>query len=367
MNILIACDKFKGSLSARKVCAAIAHGLQQRDPQVTMRLLPMADGGDGSLDILADYQETIRMTVSTIDPLGRPLEAYYLLAGTTAYVELAEASGLVRLAENERNPLYTDTRGTGILIEDAIKQGAEEVVLLAGGSSTNDLALGIAQALGYRFLAENGEILKPIGRNLGVIHQIERPQSFALPRMTVLSDVTNPLYGPNGAAYVYGPQKGASPKEVALLDQGLRHMAALIQTQLGVHVHTLEGGGCAGGIGAGMVGLLGAQLKPGFQTLSEWVDLRASVQWADWVISGEGKLDTSSLQGKVVGGVAELCKGYGKRMMVCAGINQLDPTVLVNTPIEAVFDIASIAKDLEDAMARPAYYLAQIGANLNLS
>ncbi len=359
MHILIASDKFKGSLTAQEVCSLIASEIHATKPGASCTQLPLADGGDGSLAIIEGYMETERITIPTVDPIGRQIEASYLIAEQTAYVELAEASGLVRLAEAERNPLHTDTVGTGILIQDALARGITDVVLFAGGSSTNEAGLGIATALGYQLWDQNGRQVDPKGNFLPHIHRIAPPKDPLRLSLTVLCDVTNPMFGPNGAAHIYAAQKGASPAEIEYLDAGLAHLATVIRRDMQRDVRQIPGGGAAGAIGAGLAGTLGATIKPGFQTLSELVQLEVKLKAADMVISGEGKIDASTLQGKVVGGVAALCQKHHKPLYVFAGVNQLTDSDPTAHQVKRVFALMDIAQDQAEAMTYAASLLSK--------
>ncbi len=362
MKILLAPDKFKGSLTAQAVCAALSKGILHANPQATIIARPMADGGDGSLAIL-DYYFTLKtITKKVQDPLGRPITATYKMGEGRAYIELAIASGLALLKPEERNCMRTSTYGTGTLIADALDKGATEIFLFLGGSATNDAGMGIATALGCQFLGKNNQELQPIGENLPLIKNIKLSPNFDFNniKMTLLCDVTNPLFGLNGAAYVYAPQKGATTEQVEYLDKGLRNFSQVVHQQLGIDVSSLPGGGAAGGIGAGLTALLGAKMEKGFAVIAQLTDLEKQIQQADWVISGEGKLDTQSLQGKVIDGVASLCKKHQKPLYLFVGKNDLPKQVTDNLAIKQIFSIAKNAKNLEDAMLNGAKYLEEM-------
>ncbi len=357
MQILIACDKFKGSLNAMEVCQAIASGIQKYKAAINCKLHPIADGGDGSLSIISNYLDCKKITVNTTDPVGKKITASYLIAGANAYVELAAASGMVLLSDSERNPLYTSTIGTGVLIKDALSRGIRKVYLLAGGSATNDAAIGIAHALGFRFYDKDKNDLHPIGKNLLQMHTIIRPDQLEKFTLTVFSDVTNPLYGMNGAAHVYARQKGASDTDVVQLNTGLVNFSNVLKKQWGTDISQLAGGGCAGGIGAGLVGLLGAKLENGFSALSKLTHLEAKIKTADLVISGEGKLDAQTFNGKVVAGISTLCKKYNKALVVFTGSNQLKKNGLDQLAISEAYSVLSKAYDFSDAMENGSHYL----------
>ncbi|MEO1260786.1 MAG: glycerate kinase [Bacteroidota bacterium] len=366
MRVLIAPDKFKGSLSALEVCHAIRNGLEKNRKKIETVFHPMADGGDGSLEILAGHLQLKAQKINTTDPLGRTLSANYFTSSNAAFIEVASASGLVLLNKEERNPLLTSTYGTGKMIADAIQRGFNNIYLFLGGSATNDAGMGIATALGCQFLDAEKKLLQPAGGNLSEVHFIKKEIHFDLKKisLTLLCDVTNPLHGPAGAAHVYARQKGASNEQIKLLDEGLNHFGKIIFQQTGMEVHNIPGSGAAGGIGAGLVALFGAELKSGFAAIAELTGLEEHIKSADWVISGEGKLDVQSLQGKVVDGIARLCKKYRKPLTLFVGKNDLAQSELDKISVKNVFSIAETANDLEDAMQNGAYYLEKLSHQL---
>ena len=345
-----------------EVCEAIAGGLKKNEKKIETIFHPMADGGDGSLIVLADHLNLIAHEIITTDPLGRNITAQYFTSADAAFIEVASASGLVLLRKAERNPLLTSTFGTGKMVADAILKGFKNIYLFLGGSATNDAGMGIAAALGCQFLDAEKNVLPPVGISLPKVHFIRQEQlyDFDKIKMTLLCDVTNPLHGPTGAAYVYARQKGATDKQINLLDNGLKQFGNIIYQQLGTEVRYLPGSGAAGGIGAGMVALFGAVLKSGFHAISELTGLEKHTATADLVISGEGKLDTQSLQGKVVGGIAAYCKKYKKPLILFVGKNELPESEMKNISAEKVFSIFEIAKDLEDAMQNGPFYLNKL-------
>ncbi len=311
MHVLVVPDKFKGSLTAGQAAAAIRAGLlaHHSDWQITLR--PVADGGEGTIDLLTRATHGHFQTHTVADPLGRPIEAHYGLSGDgkTAFIELAEASGLHRLLPAERNPLLTSTVGTGQLIRAALATGVHDLVLCIGGSATTDAGIGLAAALGYQFLDEAGQPLNPIGASLIQITKIDDSEvmpALSQVRVRVACDVDNPLYGPAGAAEVYGPQKGADGAAVNQLDAGLRVLARVVERQWGRSVATEPGSGAAGGAGYGARVLLNAHLEPGFGLVAEYMGLAQLAATADLLITGEGKLDSQTLSGKVIRGVVDL-------------------------------------------------------------
>lgn len=330
MRVLVAPDKFRGTLSAANAAEAIAAGVRRSLPDAAVDAVPMADGGEGTLDALvaALGGETREVTVS--GPLGDPVRAAYAIvpgAGApTAVIEMARASGLSLIARR-RDPLRASTRGTGELIAAAAAAGAPGAVVCIGGSATNDAGAGMAQALGVALLDERGKDLAPGGAALLHLARIDATgldPAVRLMRIVAATDVDNPLVGPNGASFVYGPQKGASPEAVALLDRALRHFAAIVHHDLGVDVRDLPGAGAAGGLGAGLIAFLGARLRPGVEVVMEAVGLRARMERADLVITGEGRFDEQSLRGKVPHGVLTAAEELGVPAVVLCGERAID-------------------------------------------
>ena len=358
--ILIAPDKFKGTLTAKEVCEALARGLRKCDPALHIELHPLADGGDGSLEILSNYMDLKTQTVPCQGPLGRPIEARYYTSDKAAFIELAAASGYVLLKKEEKNPLLTSTYGTGQMMRHALEAGFEEIYLFLGGSATSEAGIGMATALGFSFLDKNGKRVKPIGQNLSEIHSIDASQvlfDFSNIKITALCDVANPLHGKNGAAYVYAPQKGADAKAVAQLDKGLKNVATVVEQQFGIDLQSIVGGGAAGGIAAGLVGFCNAQLVEGTKTIMQLTDFEEKAKRAEWILSGEGQLDASTLQGKVSSGVVRWAKQNGKKSALFVGRNALSKektTELAANHIAAVLDAAP---SVEAAMADGGRYL----------
>lgn len=365
MNILLCPDKFKGSLSAREVCEALSKGIATQHPQANIVACPLADGGDGSLQVLEDYLEVETVTTGCSDPLGRPIQAAYRRSGTTAYIEVAAASGLVLLSSTERNCLKTTSVGTGQLIAHALKNGVREVFLFLGGSATNDGGIGIAHVLGYKFLDESGKTLPPIGENLRKIHKIDDASvlsSLKEVSVKIVCDVDNPLVGPTGAAHVYGPQKGATESDVELLDEGLRNLAKRLVEAGYPDVVNLLGAGAAGGIGGGAVAFLNGQLQSGTATFLAISQLEKQVQVADLIITGEGFLDAQTAQGKLISGVCQLAKKYDKPIIgVCGGAEDGIAELL---GLKKVYTVMERSTSLEEAMTTAAKKLEKIGQEL---
>lgn len=323
MRIVLALDSFKGMMSAPEACRQAAAGFRNAHPDWEIVELPMADGGEGTAAALAESANGTMVEVENVaGPLpGQRVTAQYawLAHSRTAVVEMAAASGLPLLRDDQKDPMVTTTYGTGELIRHALDRGAERILLTLGGSATVDGGTGCAAALGWRFLDANGDALRPCGGNLAKIAAVHPPEGLELPPVEALCDVTNPLCGPNGAAAVYGPQKGANPEMVKALDCGLRTIADRVREQLGVDVADVPGAGAAGGFGAGAVAFLGATLVRGIEAVSTACDLEAALADADWVVTGEGRFDGQSMQGKVVAGVRDAAQRNGVPTAVLAG------------------------------------------------
>jgi len=364
MKIVIAPDKFKGSLSAPEVCKAIKTGLLSVNKSLTIDCCPLADGGDGSLALLNGYLSLNRHTVETSDPLGRPINASYYTDQDTAYIELASASGYVLLNKQDKNPLYTSTYGTGIMIKDAVERGYTNVALFLGGSATNDAGIGILNALGFSLIDKAGQQLEPIGKNLKEIVSVLPPANSDIRvslRLTLLCDVDNPLHGPDGAAYVYAPQKGARPEDVMALDEGLKSFAKRIKQHTGQRVDNMRGAGAAGGIPAGLSAFLNCRLVSGSEMFIELSGLENRIKDSDIVITGEGLFDNQSISGKLPGKVIALANKYKKRYMLFAGDVKLDNC---HIPADRLFTVRSQSTDLNDAMTNASAYLTRLARSL---
>ena len=343
MRILIAPDKFKGTLSAVEVAEAMRRGALRALPGASVELCPVADGGDGTAETLCEALGGTRSVAVVSGPLGAPLEApLYLLDDGRVVIEMAQASGLA-LLEGKKDPLRTSSFGTGELLGAALEQalGEGEVLIAIGGSASTDGGTGAAHARGWRFLDAAGSDLEPGGGALVDLAAIEPPQEIRRATITGFSDVDNPLLGPSGAARVFGPQKGASPAEVELLERGLGTLAGRIAQDLDIDVGSISGGGAAGGMGAGLVAFFGGVLKPGFEALAEAVALREALARADLVLTGEGSLDEQSLAGKAPVGVARMAAEAGVLCLAISGRVSLDPSRLAEAGVREAVDLVS--------------------------
>ena len=361
MKILIAPDKFKGSIDSISLCNAIHKEIVSLYPQAEISQFPLADGGDGFSQIIHHYVGTSPVSTQTTDPLGRSIVAKYQYAESnhTAFIEMAAASGLALLSASEKNPDKTSTYGTGLMIRDAIARGAKHIILGIGGSATTDGGIGMADALGYMFLDQQGDPLEPCGENMSLINEIIFPESDFLEHIqfTIACDVKNPLFGPNGAAFVYGPQKGATPEQVKKLDEGLAHLDTLFMKFFGRSVAEKPGAGAAGGLGAGCDVFLGARLIPGIQYIIDHIELEKHIKSADLIITGEGMLDEQSMQGKVVGHIAEIAKKYDKPVRVICGQHEVCDAHKIF--LDKVVTISSFADSIESSISNPLQFLPQ--------
>ncbi len=321
MRILIAPDKFKGSLTAPAAAEAIARGLRSVWPDAQLDLTPIADGGEGFAESLAVALGAEWVKVPSKDAIGRPIEARYawLQSEHLAILEMSEASGLHRVAPHERAPLTADTFGTGLLIAHAIARGAKRIFVGLGGSATTDGGAGMARSLGFRFLDCEGHELSTSPQNLASLARIESPGGLHLPEILAACDVQNPLLGERGAARVYGPQKGADAQTVEKLEASLSQLAKVCVTDLGHDHRRVPGAGAAGGLGFGLLTFCAAKIRPGFDLIAETLHLEERIAVADLVITGEGRIDDQTLEGKGPAGIAALARKAGKPVIGFGG------------------------------------------------
>lgn len=329
VRILIAPLEFKGSLTAGQAARAMEAGVRSGWPEAEVRLLPLADGGPGTADALVEALGGAWHTAWAHDALGRPLQAQWASWTGGGVVEMARASGLVLLDPSERDALVATTLGTGELVADALESGVRSLLIGVGGSATNDGGVGALQALGYRFLDAAGRTLPPGGaalRNLARIVADGVHPAVRQAELTVMTDVLNPLCGPTGASHVYGPQKGASPEDVELLDAALAHFAEIVVRDLGVDAAHLPGTGAAGGLAYGLLVGCGARIRRGFEHLATLLAVDTQLADVDWVLTGEGRLDTQTLSGKGPLELARRARLAGTRVVAFAG--RIDPQAL---------------------------------------
>ena len=365
MHVLAAMYSFKGTLSAPEACECVRRGLLKARPDLQVTACPMTDGGEGTLDVLLNRPGGIRITREVSGPIhGRPVQATYgwLPESKTAIVEMAQASGLLLVSGADRNPMKTTTFGTGELLRAALEQKPREVLLTVGGSATVDGGVGAAMAQGWRFLDDAGQPIGFGGEALLKISTIESPSAPFLAGCRVLCDVDSPLCGAQGAARVYGPQKGAMPGMVAGLERGLENLARVVKEQLGKDISVIPGGGAAGGLAAGAFAFMDAQLVPGSQAVIDALGLGDAIRDADYVITGEGRFDGQSARGKVVAGIAAVAKKCGVPVIVIAG--DVAPESSSQGDIEFVRAIASRrpGMPLDQALKRAAELLEEAAA-----
>ncbi len=359
-RIVVAPDKFKGSLTGIQFCDAVERGIKKVIDAVEIIKLPLADGGDGTVEALQYYTGGEYLRVLVNDPLMRKIEASYLYSASEkmAFIEMAEASGIRLLKTDELDPLRTSTFGTGELIIDAIERGVQQIILGIGGSSTNDAGMGMARALGFRFFDKNKTELLGRGEDLNKLEFIDTSEvdlKIKSVRFKVACDVDNPLYGLNGAAYIYSPQKGASPEIVKELDLGLQSFNNVVKDQFGKDLQSIPGAGAAGGLGAGSILFLNAELNSGTSLVKEVAGFDEKIIDADWIITGEGKFDEQTFSGKVIKGVLE--SRTNQRLAVFCGVSELDRSQLEEYKIDYISEMMEQAKNPEDSIKNSGRYL----------
>lgn len=369
MNILVAPDSFKGTLSASEVTEIIQKAIKTAHPGYAVKGLPLADGGEGSVDVLAANKALEKRSMVVKDPLFRPFESYYYYEPSTdtAYIEMAKASGITLLKQAELNVMDTTTYGTGQLIKDALRQGARRVIIFVGGSATNDAGLGMAEALGITFRNRYGQKLAPIGRNLKYVYEIEDYR--VIPEVKdaafiVATDVNNPLYGQEGAAHIYAPQKGASAPEVRRLDEGLRHLAQYIENHYGLKLQEMNGAGAAGGLGGGCVAFLNARIQSGADVIFRELHMDKLAQWADVIITGEGKIDRQSLYEKLLAKVAAVAREKQVALWAVCGYIDDDVKALEALGLKEIFSLASDKNEVAHAIENSRAILQKKAAEL---
>ena len=330
MHILIATDKFKGSLSAADAAGAMQAGARRVFPDAVITIVALSDGGEGFCAAVHRYAGTETIRVPVTDPLGRPLIAAYEWDAVqkTAWVELCAASGLSLLKPDEYHPLKTSTAGTGLLIRDALLRGAENVHLGLGGSATCDAGMGLLSALGLQFFDCRGKLLAPCGENLIQIQSIQGAEALPSLEWELAADVLNPLFGPDGAAALFAPQKGADPAAVRLLDEGLRHFARCILNWQGRSVDQIPGAGAAGGVAAGLSGWYTPVIRSGANWIMDIAGLPQMMREAQLVITGEGSLDRQTSQGKLLRQLAALAQKHNVPVIACCGRLDITPEAL---------------------------------------
>ena len=365
-RVVLAPDKFKGSLTAAEVAEALAAGMQDVLPGLETIMLPVADGGDGTVAaaLSAGFAKII---VDAVGPTGEPVRAPYALDGDRAVVELAAVVGLSMLPGGRLEPLRSSTYGLGLVVADAIRRGATTIVLGLGGSASSDGGAGMAQALGAQLLGANGDEVPSEGGALADLAHLDlAPLRAALDgvRIIVASDVDNPLLGLHGAAAVFGPQKGAAPQQVEALERGLRHWSQLVSNATGRDDAQRAGAGAAGGTGFAALALLNAEIKPGIELILELIDFDRRIAGADLVVTGEGSLDEQSLAGKAPVGVARAAARAGIPVVAVAGRLQLSVTRLREAGISGGYALTALEPDVDRCIANAGPLLRRLGGQI---
>lgn len=355
-KIVISIDSFKGCLSSSALAEAISEGVRIVFPACEIDPIPIADGGEGTVEALVEATrgELIRQTVH--GPLMQPVEATYgmLGDGKTAVIEMAAASGWMLIPPKAGNVGHTTTYGTGELIRNAIRRGCREFILGIGGSATNDAGVGMLQALGFHFTDALGKEIGPGGKELERIRQIER--SASLPELEectfyLATDVKNPFCGPEGAAYVFGPQKGGTPRQIEALDQGMEHFARLVRETCGSDIASIPGAGAGGGMAGGCLAFLRASIRPGIELIKNYLDFDARIREADLIFTGEGKIDAQTSQGKVISGVLASARRLRIPVIALTGQAPENDETLFQTGLTAVFSIHPFPVSLDQALS----------------
>ncbi len=369
MKIVIAPDSFKESLSALDVAKAIESGFREIFPDAEYVKLPVADGGEGTVEAMVAATGGRVVAATVTGPLGEPIDAFFGLSGdeSIAFIEMAAASGLESVPPSQRNPLKTTSYGTGELIKAALDHRVKHCIIGIGGSATNDGGAGMVQALGARLLTKQGE---EIGYGGGELVRLQKIDLSGLDkrikdcRFEVACDVTNPLTGERGATAIFGPQKGATPEMITQLDGYLLHYAEVIKRDLGVEINDIPGAGAAGGMGAALYGFCHAELRQGIDIVTEALGLEALVKDASLVITGEGRIDSQSINGKVPIGVARVAKRYNKPVIAIGGSLTQDVDVVFDHGLDAVFSVLYRICTLEEALEQAADNLRKSARNI---
>jgi len=357
MKIVISIDSLKGSLTSIEAANAIKKGILSVDNKSDVVIMPLADGGEGTVEALVQGMNGEEKVISVTGPINEKVNATYgiLKETNTAIIEMAQASGLPLVPSELRNPLNTTTYGVGEIIKAAIEKGCRNFIVGIGGSATNDCGVGMLQALGFEFYDENDNLVGLGGKVLNQIKRIKtdnKLKELDECNFKIACDVNNPLYGENGAAYIYGPQKGATKEIVKELDKGLKNFAEVVKKDLGKDIAHIEGAGAAGGLGFGFLGFLNSKLESGIKIILDEIKLEEVVKDADIVITGEGRLDNQTAMGKAPIGVAKLAKKHGAKVIAIAGCTTPDAVKCNEEGIDAYFSIVNKAMTIDEAMKK---------------
>ena len=353
MKILVAMDSFKGSLSAQEACDAVEQGIKAVDENIEVIKKPIADGGEGTVDALVNSLNGKIINLEINDPLFRKVNGYYgIINKNTAIMEMAISSGLTLLKTRERNPMFTTTYGLGEMIRHALDKGIRDFIIGIGGSATNDAGMGMLNALGMKFYDKDNNLLKPIGKSLNYICKIDNndfDKRINDSKFLIASDVNNPLFGLNGAAFIYGPQKGANQKDIIVLDNGLKNFHRIVKEQFNIDNSHINGAGAAGGFGYAFSSFMNADLKSGIDIVLSKLKLDEIIPSVDLIITGEGKIDEQSKMGKVLSGIGKLGLKFQVPVIALAG-SIIDNLSLENIGITSAFSITNRAMTLEEAV-----------------
>ena len=365
MKIVLAPDKFKNSLAGMTFCDVVEASIKTIHTGVEIVKLPLADGGDGTIDVVDYYLKGDIIHIEVNNPFFQKIKGSYLYSESskTAFVEMAEASGVKLLKPEQFNCKNATTYGTGEMIVDAIKIGASKIILGIGGSATNDCGIGMASALGFQFLDKNNEQVKPIGANLSKIVSINTSSvnsKLSNIKFEIACDVTNPLFGENGAAFVYAAQKGATPDDIIMLDKGLEDFSKVLNTAYKIDAQSIKGAGAAGGMGIASKVFLNGTLKPGIELIKSLANFDQQIDGASWIISGEGKLDDQTLSGKTIQGVITSARDKNIKLAVFCGTIDLEKSIVQDLGISYASSIMDLAFGLEDALANASKYLEKL-------
>jgi glycerate 2-kinase len=362
MRILIAPDKFKGSLNAREVAENIATGLRDVLPDAIIKSVPVADGGEGTAAAICHACGGEEVKCPAHDAIGREITAEYVWLGdrATAVMEMSAAAGLWRIAPNGRDLLRADTFGVGEMIKDSVRRGANEILIGLGGSATNDGGSGMARALGFQFLANEHEV--ETAAELVNLARIRRPTQRLSATIAAAVDVRNPLLGPRGATHTFGPQKGGTADQLEKLESGLTRLADIVARDLGCDFRDKPGAGAAGGLGFGLMSFCGATIKSGFDVVAEFIGLKDAIANVDVVITGEGRLDEQSLEGKAPAGVARIAREAGKRVFAIVG--QASEERRVREIFDGIRELAAPGTDQRESISRAPELLRARAAEL---
>ncbi len=368
-KVMIIIDSFKGSATSLEASNLVKRGIQKVRDDLDVKIIPIADGGEGTVESVITALGGEMKDVQVLDPLGKSVKSYYGISGNTAVIEMAAASGLPMVGEN-KNPLIASTFGTGQLILEAVKSGVKEIFIGIGGSATNDFGIGMASALGYKFLDKDGKELEPLAKNMINVADIDNSnvckEVFDV-AITVACDVQNPLYGENGATAIYGKQKGVTDETFDLLDNGLKNISAIAQKCLGKSVADIKGSGAAGGLGGGLIAFCNAELKSGINAILDMVDFEKEIKDTSLIITGEGAIDGQSKEGKVPVGIAERANGVpviaivgdirdGAEVVYDMGIVSIMPALKKAMPLEEA--IRNSHALIEDAAERAMRFIS---------